>query len=184
MNSIFKLTIILLFFFISSYSFGQEKIEQQSNIETIEVNDSNEIFVMVDEFPEFPGGDAARIYYFRDSIDYPKLAIDSSVEGTVYVTFVIEADGRITHVELLKGIGSGCDEEALRATREMPNWIPAKKDGVKVRSQFNIPIRFVLPHEESPSNATKQLSKKEKKVLKKKQKAEAKAKKKRKKQQN
>ena len=150
----------------------QKHLDSIINNDTLQINDSDEVFVFADEFPSFTGGDAARIKYFRDSISYPKQAIEKSVEGTVYVTFVIEVDGSITHVKLLKGIGSGCDEEAIRATQDMPNWIAAKKNGKNIRSQFNIPIRFVLPR------PPRQPTEKENKAMEKKKKKEAKVKKK------
>ena len=181
MKTISKLSIIIFFVFSMNYVFAQvESVEHEAekapsiitNNDTLQINDSDYVFVFADEHPSFPGGDAARIKYFKDSIQYPKEAEEKGLEGSVYVTFVIEVDGSITHVRLLKGIGSGCDEEAIRATQDMPNWIAAKKNGENVRAQFNIPIRFVLPA--PPRHPTE----KEKKAMEKKKKKEAKAKKK------
>lgn len=103
-----------------------------------------EIFRIVEDEPEFPGGDAARIQYLRDNIEYPTMARDAGIEGTVFVSFVVEPDGSITNVRVLRGIGGGCDEEALRVVRNMPNWHPGRQRGRAVRVRFTLPIRFTL----------------------------------------
>jgi len=101
-------------------------------------------FVVVENMPEFPGGDAARMKFLQDNIRYPQLARESGIQGTVYVTFVVERDGSVTDVRVLRGIGGGCDEEAVRVIRAMPRWVPGKQRGQAVRVQFNMPIRFTL----------------------------------------
>lgn len=102
------------------------------------------IFVVVENQPQFPGGEKARMRYLRNNIEYPQLARESGIEGTVYVTFVVEKDGSITDVRVLRGIGGGCDKEAIRVVKEMPKWEPGKQRGKPVRVQFNMPIRFTL----------------------------------------
>ena len=72
------------------------------------------------------------------------MAKDAGVQGIVYVTFVVEPDGNITNVKVLRGIGAGCDDEALRVVKAMPKWKPGKQRGKSVRVQFNLPIRFTL----------------------------------------
>lgn len=103
-----------------------------------------EIFTVVESMPEFPGGDAARMKFLQENIKYPQLARESGIQGTVYVTFVVEPDGSISNVRVLRGIGGGCDEEAVRVIQSMPRWIPGKQRGKPVRVQFNMPIRFTL----------------------------------------
>ncbi len=103
-----------------------------------------EIFTVVESMPEFPGGDAARMKFLQENIKYPQLARESGIQGTVYVTFVVETDGRVTDVRVLRGIGGGCDEEAVRVIQAMPRWNPGKQRGKPVRVQFNMPIRFTL----------------------------------------
>ena len=71
-------------------------------------------------------------------------AIENGVQGTVYVSFVVESDGRINEAKVLRGIGSGCDEEALRVVKSMPNWTPGTQRGKPVRVRYNLPIRFHL----------------------------------------
>lgn len=103
-----------------------------------------EIFTVVEESPGFPGGDIARIRYLQENIRYPQMARESGIQGTVYVTFVVEKDGRVTDVRILRGIGGGCDEEAIRVINAMPRWNPGKQRGKPVRVQFNMPIKFTL----------------------------------------
>jgi len=176
MKSISKLLTILLFLFMANYSFAQEEIILQTEKDTITqtVNDSDEVFVFVEDQPVFPGGDDARIKYLQANIHYPEKAKKEGIQGTVYVTFVVEKDGRITNVKVLRGIGGGCDEEAVRVIAKMPQWKSGMQRGKPVRVQFNMPIRFVL----SGGGSAKSMTKKEKKALKKKQKKEAKIRKK------
>lgn len=103
-----------------------------------------EIFIVVEEQPSFPGGEAARLKFFNNNIVYPALAKELSIMGTVYVGFVVEPDGSLSQVNVLRGIGGGCDEEALRVVNMMPPWNPGKQRGKAVRVRFNLPVRFIL----------------------------------------
>ena len=103
-----------------------------------------EIFTVVEDAPSFPGGDEARIRYLQNNIKYPQMARESGIQGTVYVTFVVEPNGSVTNVKILRGIGGGCDEEAIRVIQNMPKWIPGKQRGKPVRVQFNMPIKLTL----------------------------------------
>ncbi|MCD4696695.1 MAG: energy transducer TonB [Bacteroidales bacterium] len=102
------------------------------------------IFTVVESMPAYPGGDAARMKYLYDNIEYPQMARESGIQGRVFVTFVVERDGHITDVRVLRGIGGGCDEEAIRVIKNMPDWVPGKQRGKPVRVQFNMPILFKL----------------------------------------
>jgi protein TonB len=103
-----------------------------------------EIFTVVESMPTYPGGDAARMKFLQENIKYPQMARESGIQGTVYVTFVVEPDGSVSDVRVLRGIGGGCDEEAVRVIKAMPKWIPGKQRGKPVRVQFNMPIKFTL----------------------------------------
>jgi periplasmic protein TonB len=103
-----------------------------------------EIFQIVENAPLFPGGDGARMKFLQDNIKYPQMARESGIQGTVYVTFVVERNGSVTDVKILRGIGGGCDEEAVRVVQNMPKWEPGKQRGKPVRVQFNMPIKFTL----------------------------------------
>lgn len=109
-----------------------------------EVHVEAEIFTIVEEQPSFPGGEAALMEFLGKNIAYPPMARESGIQGTVFVTFVVEPDGSVTNVKILRGIGGGCDEEAMRVVRNMPKWKPGKQRGKPVRVQFNLPIRFIL----------------------------------------
>ena len=94
--------------------------------------------------PEFPGGNKALARFFKRNYRYPREAQQKEVEGVVYVRFVVNPDGSLTNIKVVKGIGSGCDEEAIRLTSRMPKWIPGEQDGVKVPVYKTIPISFKL----------------------------------------
>lgn len=102
------------------------------------------IFVVVENQPQYPGGKDAQIKFLATNIKYPQEARKAGIQGMVYVTYVVEKDGSITDVRFLRGIGGGCDEEAVRVIKAMPSWIPGTQRGEAVRVQFNLPIRFTL----------------------------------------
>ena len=112
--------------------------------EVIEVEEKKQIFTIVEEMPSFLGGDEPRVKFLRDNIVYPQMAKENNIQGTVYVSFVVDSKGKVTDVRLLRGIGGGCDEEAIRVVKLMPPWNPGKQNGKSVRVQFNMPIRFTL----------------------------------------
>jgi periplasmic protein TonB len=101
-------------------------------------------FSIVEQMPEFPGGDAARVKYLSQNIKYPVIARESGITGTVYMTFVVSKTGKISNVKVLRGIGGGCDEEAIRVIQAMPDWIPGRQNGKPVSVQYNLPIKFTL----------------------------------------
>ncbi|MCC5945275.1 MAG: TonB family protein [Bernardetiaceae bacterium] len=109
-----------------------------------EKEDSNEIFDIVEEAATPVGGMEAFYEYVSKEIKYPKQAKRMQVQGKVFVVFVVEKDGSLTQVEVLKGIGAGCDEEALRVIKNAPKWNPAKQRGRAVRTRIRVPITFRL----------------------------------------
>lgn len=121
------------------------EIQRGDSIHRVKAFDANSgAFILVQDPPVFPGGDEARIEFIRSNIKYPEEAREKGIQGTVFVNFVIESDGSVSNIRVLRGIGSGCDEEAVRVVENMPRWIPGKQKGEAVRVQFNMPIRFVL----------------------------------------
>ena len=94
--------------------------------------------------PEFPGGMWELYKFMAENIHYPEQAKNDGVQGRVFVRFVIDADGTVKDAKVLRGIGSGCDEEALRVVNAMPKWKPGTVDGKPVRTQYNLPITFKL----------------------------------------
>ncbi len=116
------------------------------------------IFTVVEVMPKFPGGEKARVKYMVENIKYPENARKKGITGTVFVQYVVEKDGSITGVKVLRGIGGGCDEEAMRVIKNMPNWKPGLQRGKPVRTQFNMPISFKLDGDggkESKNNEVK-----------------------------
>ena len=106
--------------------------------------DEPDIFYIVEQVPEYPDGDEARMNFLRTNVKYPQMAREAGIQGTVYVGFVVEKDGSITQVTVLRGIGGGCDEEAIRVAKMMPKWRPGKQRGKEVRVSYNMPIKFTL----------------------------------------
>lgn len=104
----------------------------------------DEIFMVVEEEPSPVGGLDAFYAYLSEELRYPSVASRIGVSGMVFVQFVIEKDGSITSPEVVKGIGAGCDEEALRVIKNAPNWNPGKQRGKAVRVKKVIPVRFIL----------------------------------------
>jgi protein TonB len=112
--------------------------------------DETGIASAVDVFPRYPGGDDARLYYLRKNTRYPEAALKAEIQGIVMVVFIVEVDGSITNVNVQKKIGGGCDEEAMRVTREMPKWEPGKRNGRSVRVMVRMPIVFRMPGRTAP----------------------------------
>jgi len=111
----------------------------------IEISKSESpIFTVVEEMPSFIGGDSARIKFINDNLNYPLIAKENGIQGTVYLTFIVDVEGKPTDVRVLRGIGGGCDEEAIRIVKLMPAWNPGKQNGKTVNVQFNMPIRFTF----------------------------------------
>ena len=111
------------------------------------VEDPNTIFTSVEQAPGFPGGDAKFIAYLSKSIRYPAIARENNVQGRVILTFVVERDGSLTDIKVVRGIGSGCDEEAVRALKASPHWKPGIQNGKPVRVQYSVPVAFALASE-------------------------------------
>lgn len=118
------------------------KIEIEVQEEQLE--EETQIFTVVEEEAGFPGGIEKLNEYLAKSIKYPQQARETGTRGRVMLTFVVEKDGSITDIKVLRDIGSGCGEEAKRVVKEMPKWKPAKQRGKAVRQQFVLPVSFNL----------------------------------------
>ncbi|RYY34329.1 MAG: energy transducer TonB [Sphingobacteriaceae bacterium] len=118
-----------------------------SDIKTVIEEDPNQIFAAVENQPNFPGGMAAFYKYLGNNIRYPAVARENNVQGRVFVTFVVEKDGSLTDIKVMRGIGSGCDEEAIRVLKKSPKWTPGIQNGRPVRVQYSVPIAFNLQSE-------------------------------------
>jgi protein TonB len=110
--------------------------------------DENKIFTAVEQEPTPAGGIGKFYEYLGKNIRYPAVAKENNIQGKVFLTFVVEKDGSITDVKVLRGLGSGCDEEAMRVLRAAPKWKPGIQNGRPVRVQYQVPISFALQQED------------------------------------
>ncbi|MBN2635858.1 MAG: energy transducer TonB [Prolixibacteraceae bacterium] len=109
-----------------------------------EEEEENKVFFIVEEMPEFPGGDAARAKWLADNINYPRIAQENGIQGKVYISFVVGKDGSISNATVARGVDPSLDQEALRVVNQMPNWKPGRQRGEPVNVSFTVPINFVL----------------------------------------
>ncbi len=146
--AMFAVIPVFLFLFLLQACDLQETGEVTGQVEQekalISDYQQDKIFTVVEEPPRFPGGETARQAFLGNNLVYPEEARLSGIQGTVFISFVVEKDGSISNVEVLRGIGGGCDEEAVRVVEMMPRWEPGKQRGEAVRVQFNMPVRFRL----------------------------------------
>lgn len=103
-----------------------------------------EIFTIVEEMPEFPGGMTKLADYLAKNIKYPQMARESGIQGRVFVQFVVEPDGSVSNVAVMRSLGGGCDEEAMRVVKSMPKWKAGKQRGKPVRVSYILPVNFKL----------------------------------------
>lgn len=130
-----------------------EEIPVDSLVVTAEApsvpEDNSEVFVVVENQPLFPGGNAAMMKFLGDNIKYPAEAQEKNLQGRVTVNFVVEKDGRITDVQVVRSITPSLDKEAIRVIQSMPNWTPGKQKGENVRVRFTLPVVFRLQSKDS-----------------------------------
>ena len=116
---------------------------------TVESSDPKKVFTgkvydLVDEMPSFPGGPAGLMKWLSSHVQYPAIAIDICIQGTVIVAFIVEPDGSVSNAKLMRSVDPSIDQEALRVVRQMPKWKAGKQDGNTVRVKFHLPIKFML----------------------------------------
>ena len=102
------------------------------------------VFDVVEQMPSFPGGPSALTRYLNDNVKYPVVAQENGVQGRVVISFVVERDGHITDVRVVRSVDPSLDREASRVVKNMPNWIPGKQNGSAVRVKYNVPVSFKL----------------------------------------
>ena len=105
---------------------------------------SNKVFDVVEEMPSFPGGQGALMSFLNSNIKYPVVAQENGVQGRVIVGFVVERDGSITDVKVMRSVDPSLDREAQRVVRAMPRWKPGKQNGSAVRVKYTVPVVFRL----------------------------------------
>jgi protein TonB len=106
--------------------------------------EETKVFDVVEQMPSFPGGTAALMQYLSSNIKYPVVAEENGVQGRVVCTFVVEKDGSITDVRVVKSVDPSLDKEAMRVVKSMPKWIPGKQNGSAVRVKYTVPVTFRL----------------------------------------
>lgn len=105
---------------------------------------ANKVFEVVEQMPSFPGGNEALMKFLRENVKYPVVAQENGVQGRVVVSFVVERDGSITDVKVVRSVDPSLDKEAARVVKSMPRWIPGKQNGATVRVKYNVPVSFRL----------------------------------------
>lgn len=106
--------------------------------------EEEEVFMVVEDAPEFPGGINALLEYLKKNIKYPDICRDNNIQGRVIVSFVVNKDGKIVDPEVVKGVNPSLDKEALRVISTMPNWKPGYQRGKPVRVKYSVPVNFRL----------------------------------------
>lgn len=111
---------------------------------TIVEEDDNVVFQVVEKMPSFPGGDAALFKFLSDNVKYPVIAQENGVQGRVICQFVVNKDGSIVDVEVVRSVDSSLDKEAIRVIKSMPKWSPGQQRGKPVRVKYTLPVNFKL----------------------------------------
>lgn len=117
--------------------------DEDEEIEIIE-EDDEEIFMVVENMPEFPGGDLGLMKYIQKNVKYPPIAKEYNITGKVYISFVVDKSGSVTNVKVVRGVDKNLDAEAVRVIKSLPKYKPGKQRGKAVRVMFTVPINFTL----------------------------------------
>ena len=129
------------------------EIEKELEIEETETDedeiveieeDDEEFFMVVENMPEFPGGDLGLMKFIQKNVKYPAIAKEYNITGKVYVSFIVDKLGKVTNVKIVRGVDKNLDAEALRVVSLLPKYKPGKQRGKSVRVMFTIPINFTL----------------------------------------
>jgi len=121
-----------------------EEPKADENQNTIKSTEEETTFLVVEEMPQFPGGEQAMFKYIGKQLEYPEEAKREGIEGRVFIEFIVEKDGSISNVQVMRGIGHGCDAAAKEVIENMPDWIPGKQRGKAVRVEYRMPLKFTL----------------------------------------
>tara|TARA_B100000242_G_C43042894_1_gene486650 strand:+ start:1806 stop:2459 length:654 start_codon:yes stop_codon:yes gene_type:complete len=116
----------------------------EDEIIEIEEEDDDEFFMVVENMPEFPGGDLGLMKYIQKNVKYPPIAKEYNITGKVYVQFIVDKSGTVTNVKVVRGVDKNLDAEAVRVVKSLPKYKPGKQRGKPVRVMFTIPINFTL----------------------------------------
>ncbi len=134
-----KIALLLLTFFSPFVLLGQ-----QNETVAFPPESEDEVFMVVEKMPQFPGGVDSMQAFIGKNIVYKKEALDSNIQGKVYVSFILNKMGELHNINIIKGLGYGLDEECIRVVKAMPKWTPGELRGKKVNVKITIPIKFAL----------------------------------------
>ena len=126
-----KLLLILL---IPMIGFGQDSAKSFDD----------EFFMVVENMPEFPGGDLGLMKYIKKNVNYPKIAKEYNITGKVYISFIVDKTGSVTNVKVVRGVDKNLDAEAVRVIKSLPKYKPGKQRGKAVRVMLTVPVNFTL----------------------------------------
>jgi protein TonB len=128
--------LILGFFFTIPLQAQIDSLSQGGDVDALITNP--------DKMPEFPEGEKALNDFLRKNIRYPQLAKENNIMGKVIASFIVNTDGSISDIKIVRAIGGGCDEEVIRVLRLMPNWKPGEVSGRAVKVKYTIPVSFSI----------------------------------------
>lgn len=138
-----RLALLFFCFIITNGALTAQNHDKES-YPPVNTSDTSKVYTITEVSPEFPGGETAMNQFLIKNIRYPQMAKDNNISGKVLVGFIVDAQGYVKDVKLIRGIGSGCDEEAIRVIKNMPQWTPGKQGGKPVKVMFTIPISFTM----------------------------------------
>jgi len=146
MKKVVSLSLLVLCFACENEGPEPEVVSEVLEVieESSEEQTSSEVFLVVEQMPEFSGGIDAWNNFLKNQIEYPAQARRMGVEGRVFVSFIVQADGELTDIKIVRGIGAGCDEEALRVLKESPYWNPGEQRGKKVPTRMSVSLTFKI----------------------------------------
>jgi len=127
-----------------SLTAASQPVRQNPNSSAQSQVSDTDIFVIVETQPAFPEGDDARLEFLRQNMKYPEKAKEEGIQGRVVLQFIVEKDGSLSNVEIVRGVDPELDAEAIRLVLSMPKWIPGKQRGVDVRVRYTLPVTFRL----------------------------------------
>lgn len=140
--------MMLVVCFVGVFACKQKKkdmiINQLPNISILPSDTPEGVYILVEQMPEFPGGDSELHKFIAQSLKYPKEHMESCIQGKVFVSFVVEIDGSVSNAKIVRSVDVFLDKEALRVVNSFPKWKPGKQHGKAVAVQLTIPINFVL----------------------------------------
>ena len=147
----------------SAFTCCAQFVNAQTDTVPTQIEEEEAGFILVEKMPEFPGGQAALFKFLSENVKYPKEAVKHGIQGRVICQFVVEADGSISNVEVVRSGGHHLlDQEAVRVISIMPKWNPGTQRGKPIRVKYTIPVNFRLPEGSSAKaqNTTSSTSKK------------------------